>query len=282
MMNKIIVVLCEGAHDIAFVNRVLLINGFENYDKELKSFLNPFGDKFINVLSNVKIEERKLGFQGPSFEIPSAALKKDNSLVFIHNMGGDGAHRKRQALVKSYLKLVDSEDDVDDFSEYEFQFRFIYFFDADTIGVDDRLNSISEEVGLDEIMENGSIYTKEHTEFGAYIFHDTETRLGTLEDTITRIVAENDGRVVITDAEAFLARNMLPEHRQKEIRYIDGIPEYRGAIKFSSQKSILNMVGQLQFSGMNNAAFIRSSDFISAEYVRDCEQCRLINRLFEV
>lgn len=282
MMNKIIVVLCEGAHDIAFINRILLINGFKNYNKALKSFLNPFGSKFIKALSNVKIEERKLGFQGPSFELPSAALEKNSTLIFIHNMGGDGAQNNRRSLVESYLNLIDSGNEPDDFSEYDFQYRFIYFFDADNIGVDERLREVSDEILLGGRMENGSIYTKEHIEYGAYIFHDADTRLGTLEDTITKIVIENDGQEVIADAAAFLEKNMLPEQRQKEIRYVGGVANYQGLIKYHSKKSILNMVCQLQFSGMNNAAFIRSSDFISADHVMECERCRLIYGLFEI
>ncbi|HIH0450256.1 TPA: hypothetical protein ACYHN4_000378 [Vibrio cholerae] len=280
-MNKIIVALCEGAHDIAFINRVLIINGFNDYNKELKLFLEPFGKKFINVLSNIQIEERKLGYQGPSFELPSAALKKNNTLVFIHNMGGDGAKKNRKILLDSYLKLVDAGGEQDDFSEYNFQYRFIYFFDADDVGVDGRLQAISQEIGLNKNMTNGILYKNNGIEYGAYIFHDMVTKLGTLEDTITKIVCDNNGEAIIRDANNFLDQNQLPESRQKEIRYNNGLAEYRGTSKFSVKKSILNMVCQLQFSGMNNAAFIRSSDFISDNHVTNCEQCRLICSLFK-
>jgi hypothetical protein len=42
MTNKYIIVFCEGEHDIAFLSRILFVDGFMNYDKKIKDFNEIF------------------------------------------------------------------------------------------------------------------------------------------------------------------------------------------------------------------------------------------------
>ncbi|OVU90535.1 hypothetical protein B6I94_07965 [Klebsiella pneumoniae] len=73
----------------------------------------------------------------------------------------------------------------DDFS-IEIAYRFLYFFDADELGIDARITDIKNEIGLEEAtqLSNGSIIDFDGSEWGGYIFHDIQTQLGTLEDQL--------------------------------------------------------------------------------------------------
>lgn len=53
-MNKIIIVFCEGDHDIAFLSRVLYVHGFTPYNKKVKDFLHPLNKLYMNNLSKKK------------------------------------------------------------------------------------------------------------------------------------------------------------------------------------------------------------------------------------
>ena len=37
-MDNITIVFCEGQHDIAFISKILYINGYKEYKKKLKDF----------------------------------------------------------------------------------------------------------------------------------------------------------------------------------------------------------------------------------------------------
>ena len=38
-MTKIIIAFCEGQHDIAFLSRILFVDGFIPYKKRIKDFI---------------------------------------------------------------------------------------------------------------------------------------------------------------------------------------------------------------------------------------------------
>ncbi|MDX7891398.1 hypothetical protein SJU70_09045 [Aeromonas caviae] len=275
-MNKIIVAICEGGHDIAFISRVLLAHGFNNYDKKIKDFFAPFDKKFFNAMASAKVDEKKLGYQPPPSEVPSMALSTENSLVFLHSMGGDTFREERINLINSY-KNVKGQDG---FSQYEFDFRFIYFLDADEIGVTGRLQQINEELQLENgIANNGDLIVHQGNEFGAYVFHDAANNMGTLENIVTNLLRVNGDREYIA-ANEFIENNMLDTERQKEIRYREGAQVYYGQPKFYKSKSTMSIMGQLQFSGSSNIVFIKNTDFIKLENIHACPHCTMITRLF--
>ncbi|WP_392441004.1 DUF3226 domain-containing protein [Edwardsiella piscicida] len=274
-MNKIIIAICEGGHDVAFISRVLLANGFKNYDKKIKDFFEPFDKKFYNAMASAKVDEKKLGYQPPPSEVPSMALCKDERLVFLHGMGGDSSSEKRVELIESYKKIKGQ----DGFSQYGFNFRFIYFFDADDVGVENRLQQVKDELQIEESIDNGEVLPINGHEYGAYIFHDNESPYGTLENIIIKLLMTN-GSKEYSAATQFIERNMLGPERQREIRYREGSQVYHGGSRFYQKKSTISIVGQLQFSGFSNIVFIRNTDFITLENIQSCSHCKTIAQLF--
>jgi len=98
-MNKIIIAFCEGQHDIAFLSKILFIDGFKPYKKKIKDFIKPLNEQFIKKLPNKEIGDKKLGFQS-DYMLPSVALYKDEKiLVFLHNLNGDGKKNERNKIL---------------------------------------------------------------------------------------------------------------------------------------------------------------------------------------
>lgn len=74
--QKVIIAICEGQHDVAFLSRVLLVNGFSLEDKKIGQLPIPFNKRFEAELSEVRVPDRKLGFQTPGPNLPSASFKR--------------------------------------------------------------------------------------------------------------------------------------------------------------------------------------------------------------
>ncbi len=179
--NRVIVAFCEGQHDVAFLSRILLVNGFQLQDLKIGQLPPPFDKRFEKELSQVRIPDKKLGFQPNGPKLPSVCFYHNGNLIFIHNLNGDGRSRERAELVTMYKELSGT----DDFS-IEIAYRFLYFFDADELGIDARITEIKNEIGLEDTtqLSNGSIIEFNGSEWGGYIFHDVNTQLGTLEDQL--------------------------------------------------------------------------------------------------
>lgn len=279
--NKVIVAFCEGQHDVAFLSRILLVNGFLLQELKIGQLPSPFDKRFATELSQVSIPDKKLGFQPNGPKLPSVCFHKDENLIFIHNLNGDGRDRERTELVKMYKELSEpGEPGEDDFS-IQIPYRFLYFFDADNHGIDARIIEIKNEIGLDEdiVFLNGSIVVSKGNEWGGYIFHDIQTRLGTLEDQLLGYF-HNKNQMLQPEIINFLHANQLADERTKRFVSSNTEERYNGRTQYYEKKSILGIYAQLQFSGVSNAVLISNTDFLKAVDITGCEQCNLITSMF--
>jgi len=273
-MNNITIVFCEGQHDIAFLSKILYVHGYKEYKKKLKVFKEPLGEQYLSILREEKnISEKKLGFN-PIYKIPSVALFKDNELVLFHNMGGDGRDTERAELLSMYKNLQAEEDD---FSSFDLNFKFLYFFDADTSTVQDRLDELNKELTLTQDIEHNIILNVDSYHWGCYIFHKG-TVGGYLEDILLDLMKSNN-EDIFENTEAFISSNILtPIERQSEYKPFSDT--YNNRCKFYDKKSIISIAGQLQFSGMANAVIISKSDFIKKDDILNSQVCNDIVKLF--
>ncbi len=274
-MNKIIIAFCEGQHDIAFLSKVLFVDGFTAYDKKIKNFIKPLNKQYETELSEKKIADKRLGFQSEHM-VPSVALQKDeNILVLLHNLSGDGGASKRKQILEMYINLQDD----DDFSkEYNLNFRFMYFFDADDKGITTRVDELNNELGLSDKLEHNKINIIDLYEWGCYVFHK-DVDGGDLEDILLDLMRPNN-ESIFANSVSFLTTNNLDENRQKEFICNDTEEKYKDRVKFKEKKSIISIAGQLQFSSMNNSVIIAKSDYIKKSDISSNSHCIDISKLF--
>ncbi len=276
MNNKVVIVACEGQHDISFITRILHTAGFKTDNRKIKDFPTPFNALFTGIAGKMVLTDRKLGYQSPNFLLPSVALELNGKIVFLHNLNGDGRSAERGRLISLYSGLVGD----DDFSkDINYDFRFLFFFDADDRGVQTRLTEMINELGVQEGLSNGSVVSKGDYEIGCYIYHASDSENGVLEDILLGHFSSKD-HGLLEHVSTFLSEHLLDEERTKELHVIDGLEQRKGLSKYSEKKSQINLFGQLQFSGMNNSVIISRSDFLRKDDIESCPQCLIIREMF--
>lgn len=274
-MNKVIIAFCEGMHDIAFLSKILFIDGFIPYDRTIKDFIKPLDKLYEMKLSDKKISDKKLGFQS-EYMVPSVALYKDEKiLVLLHNLNGDERKTEREKILSMYQNM---QSDEDDFTGFDLNFRFLYFFDADDKGISVRVQDINDELRLSNKLEHKSIKNIDGYEWGCYVFHKDKNS-GDLEDILLDLM-KPDNESVFDNSEIFLNENTLLIDRQKEFICNNVEEKYKSKIEFKEKKSIISIAGQLQFSGMNNSVIIAKSDYIKKSDISSNSHCVDISALF--
>ncbi|MGL4806895.1 MAG: hypothetical protein ACRC26_11175, partial [Bacteroidales bacterium] len=169
---------------------------------------------------------------------------------------------------------------------------FLYLYDSDDKGIQNRLEYISVE--LSKILENpgailfkknGSVCKYGNTKFGAYIFADHPKDTGKLEDILIPLL-KKDNEEIFTHAEDFINSKHEPNRikRLKIKKDPDGkITEHRDTKKgsYDKDKSIIGVVGQLQNSGATNTVCIKHSDYITLDKINANYLCSNIHDVFK-
>lgn len=280
-MNKHTIVFCEGEHDIAFLTRILLVQGFQPYKEKVKNFAPPFNDLYKKNLANKKIENYEFKFQRPKQTVPYSVLTNENMLVIFHNLDGDGAffNGGAERVQKMYLEL--NKENIRKIKGYDrLNYRFLYFLDSDEQGVESRLSELGKALKIDDL-NNHTLVVNDDYELGCYVFHDAEhpEYHGKLEDIIVKLM-EVDNNQILTSGIKFIDDNSLDEGRCKRFVCNNIAEAYSGNPQFKKKKSMISIAGQLQFSGSSNAVIIANSDYLRKEHLIDNFHCKNIFNLF--
>ncbi|MCB2300114.1 hypothetical protein [Clostridium tagluense] len=276
-MTNIIISFCEGHHDIAFLSRVLQINEFKPYKNKIKDFPTPLNTLFQQKLASKNISDSKLGFQTNSI-IPAVALYKNNTVALFHNLNGDKREMERKEILDMYQNLI-GDSEIDEFtSTPKIQFRFIFFFDADDIGVDLRVIELNSELNLSEKINHNRISKIDDHEWGCYIFHKEEDS-GDLEDILLDLMVK-DNESIFSNCKDYLQTNELSDNRRRAYICTSEKEDYKSHNNYKNKKSLISVAGQLQFSGSNNSVIISNSDYIKKSDLEVNIHCLNINGLF--
>lgn len=262
-MNKYIIVFCEGEHDIAFLTRILYVNGFKPYDKKVKEFIKPLNNFYIKSLKNKKIEDIEFKFQRPNQKVPYTVLIKNSNLVIFHNLSGDGniLNGNANLIVQMYLDLNrENRRKIEKYNKLDY--RFLYFLDSDEEGVSNRIENLNSVLELDNL-KHYEITQKDDYEVGCAVFynHLDKKKNGKLEDILLDLM-KKDNENIFDNINIFVKNNSLETNRQRRFICNNEEESYKGNIQFKEQKSIISIAGQLQFSGSSNSVIIANSDYI--------------------
>jgi len=266
-MKNIIITLCEGQDDIAFLSSEKLEEITNDSNEKLENFIKPFNSLFLQKLKEKEINN--FGFIPSNYLVPSVVLFKEEKYIFFHNLNGDGRHSEINNILKMYENLISNEDD---WSSYDFEYQFLLFFDADNKGIQKREEEISKllkiELKHNELKNN----------YGLYIFN--KNGYGTLEDILLELM-KKENEIIFESAQKYIQENKFEnENRTKEYVCSDIEEKYKGSSKFYEKKSIISVAGQLQFSAKSNSVIIEKSDFIKKSDLLNNETCKEIIKLF--
>ncbi len=296
---RIVFVLCEGPHDIAFLSRLLSADGYVKYKNVLSQFPKPLNQWFTSISKNLRIEDLSLNrmYDDIKAVLPSGAMENQerDHLVLFYSMNGDEQKDKRKRVIRELKSWTHSPADEKEFSLMEENsdagnnYGLILLFDADEHGVDSRIETTKKELSeyftnADKISYNGGIIEEnENIKLGIYIFANPDTKTGTLENILLPIMKQGN-EPMFDDAEDFLNKH-YDESRLKPLIFRkhsqEGLIEKRDCRnKYHPIKSLMGVVGQLQNSGASNTVCIEKADYITLGKIKNSHICQHILDMF--
>jgi len=280
-INKIVIALCEGSHDTAFLYRVLRSDCYRLFSDEINQLPNVVtqfikqGYQKIDTLETLKLDALR------NYNIPNKILYKDDTLVLLYAMGGDSEkmeNSKRLALINEYTSTLISSNskefnpfEEDGFSTKKIEYSFLFFYDADEDANKQILksNNYLKELGIDEELKHNQYIKHKNINYGCFIFSEDGTK-GTLENIMFDLIETDENQLLINDAKKYFEHIKDKRYKRKRsINYIDDsceeISKKKKQAKVYEKKSILGIMGQLQNSGSSNIVTIEHSDYIKLE-----------------
>lgn len=197
---KALIVFCEGHHDVVFVRRSLgAVAGGQYFRGTIRDLPAPFGSSgdgpgFIKKqYGRHDVDERLLvdaaHARPPTFEAV-ITLPADGTLCFIVRCGGDSNVTSSIEMIEMIANLVTPEflepSGVD-------AAAFAFVFDADDAGVGARETQFASAYAscLDGLPTRHAGWIKSALgPIGLFVFHDSSTLRGTLEDALVPMVRD--------------------------------------------------------------------------------------------
>lgn len=263
-----LLVFCEGAHDVAFVQQVLkLCLDFEKVEWKFSDYPMPFNALFKTSVQNHAAQDLSLDM-AHKFFLPDCVFqdKKEQHIILVFNTGGKTQIEKVKLLLKSFLPLlVQSAVFSDNSTAIVTQAKYLFLYDADHIGTTKLFKEIKQnfETIDDEPTWSFSDWTFSANPFGAiaenkaaYIW-GANTQNGTLEDLLLPMF-ENDQKEFIENAKHFVDSTFFWETKATKL-------EHRFAEIADRKKAIITCTGQRKKSGYSMNVIIGQAKLINKE-----------------
>lgn len=298
---RIVFVLCEGAHDVAFLSRILCSDSYVHYNKKISGFPFPLGKWLVKSTQNLSVEDLNVDkvYKELGTVLPGGALKHDgrDQLILLYSLNGDSRQRERQHLIRTINNWITTPADEKEFSISEESslagnnYGLVIFYDADDKGIDARIEEVRNELGevfpfASSLSKNGDVACEnDRFKVGAYIFADQNNDLGTLENILLPLMKDTNEEI-FDDAEKFLVKHK-DDNRLKPLVFDKddkgNLCEIRRtrANKYYPIKSLIGVVGQLQNSGTSNTVCIEKADYITLDKIQANKACSDILEMFK-
>ncbi|MDV2446188.1 hypothetical protein CMU93_01580 [Elizabethkingia anophelis] len=290
MSTQIIIALCEGPHDVAFLNKIIKTKGFTSNDKsKLDEYPKPLNGILINEASKTDVEGLNIQEVRQSL-LPAYTLIKENVHILLYVMGGDGKVAKRKDFLEKIKATIVLPGEIKQGREtHDVTFGIIYFFDADDNGINNRINAIKAElkqvvnsIPNTDFSTNSSFGKYEGMKLGCYIFSGYDNNTGKLEDILLPVMTE-DNAEIFENANKFLDDNhdesrLFPLKLRSDATGVTETRSNRAKDKYAYDrtKSVIGTVGQLQQSGGANTVCIGFTDYLTLNKIERNPKCQEI------
>lgn len=260
------ILMVEGPHDGAFISKVMQVYGYKTYSKHIGDYQPSMIAKYlIGQYKNAPVSELNLQSVRQQILFPSYALYSGDELMLIFHMCGDSRNDKRKRLVTDLREyfLSPATRSTGEVSDSD-SITFIYEFDADKEGVDERLKQAGKEISqIDSdftgFQDNATYLTSNGIRWGAYVFADEDGK-GKLEDIILPMM-ENGNQDIAECAKEYVDRR-------------DSFQLFQTARSTKDpQKARIGVMGQLQKAGSATPAIIEQSSFLNDAKIKSSEIC---------
>lgn len=292
-MEKILFALCEGPHDVAFLYRILQVNGLQKYSKPIGEFPAPLNKYFASEAAEENLEQLKLE-EVRNRRLPSEVLAhKDDALVLLYAIGGDSRVEPRQKLLQDVARIYGRHQPEEKKIKTgaTAQCSVLYFFDADQKGSDARLQEVCRELSKvleSEVSLSGNPQQYRHTNgitYAAHIFAEAGKPTGKLENILLPLMRQGDEEI-FHRAESYVELHdpkRLPRLKVVEMGngQLTEVRDEKKKGKYHRDKSVIGIAAQLQNSGSTNTVCIKHSDYLTRNKIVSDPSCRKIWHTFE-
>lgn len=291
-MEKIVFALCEGPHDVAFLYRILRVNGLQKYSKPIKEFPSPLNRYFAQEAAGEDLERLKLENVRNRL-LPSEVLSyRDNTLILLYVLGGDSKVADRQKLLQDINRIYGRN--LHEMKKIRLdataECSVLYFFDADQKGTDVRLQEVCRE--LSKVLEqdvslSGTPHQYRHTNgitYAVYIFAEAGKPTGKLEDILLPLMRQGNEEI-FRQAENYVTLHDPARLPRLKVKTVNGLftetRDQKDKGLYHKDKSIIGVAAQLQNSGSTNSVCIKHSDYLNRNKIVSDPSCQEIWRAFE-
>lgn len=262
---KSLLIFCEGAHDVAFVQQVLkLCLGFKKVKWKFSEYPTPFNSLFKTSVQNHAAQDLSLDMANKFF-LPDYVFQQEEHLILVFNTGGSSQTEKVKFLLKEFLPLLANSTTFSyDSADVVTQAKYLFLYDADCIGTTASFNKIKQDFSSidDEPSWNFNDLTSlKENPFGA-ISNDKAAYIwggniknGTLEDILLPML-ENDKKDLVEKSSNFVDGTFTWKMK-------DPKPEHQIAEIAKRKKAIITCAGQREKSGCSMNVIIGQAELIT-------------------
>lgn len=289
MPTQIVAVLCEGPHDVAFLNRILKTDGYAQAERtKLGSYPAPMDRLLVQEAKESEVESLNIEELRRRL-LPSHVLNRDETYLFLYALGGDSKQAERERLLRSFHTFAPKAGQIPVIPS-DTQLTVLYFFDADNQGESVRRAQINREVATTLSIEEAGLFQAQGEirsilglRLGCYVFCEISSDKGKLENIILPLMQQGN-EPIFEAAKSFLDTHHDPDRLKISKFRTSGhtiVEKHEGKHKYDLPKSLIGTAGQLQVSGAANSVCIGRTDYLTLTKIQHSSKCQEILAFFK-
>jgi|GEM_PF-5087151 len=266
---KALFVFCEGSHDVALLQRLLVMGGFESYKKPIKDFPAPLSN-FLKVRFGARtVDEsgiRELQGAEPPNLAYAAYKPGGDDLLLVFKLQGETQYAKGKELIeqwksamagRKFLPSGPASRQATDAQTID-RWNVCFLVDADDKGPERKVQSIRDSYGqvlmVPADLQHGewrSGITEGEPCVGFFSMGAAGQLTGTLEDMLVGWLERSGHKKLLNAANEFLQLNA-----PGSCKFYGGTDPISVAKMAKRYKAALTCVGQYEAPGASLAVFL--------------------------
>lgn len=270
---KALIVFCEGAHDVAFIKKIMeSIFSFERVSWKFSEYPSPFNQLFKSSVDKHAARDMALDM-AHKFFLPDQVFKRNNDVVLVFNSGGKEQIAKIKELLSDVVPMLNNAGVfLQDATDYITEAKYLFFYDADDLGAERVRNQAFS--AFEELVEGErwmlSPWGPDMTNpFAAisddkaiYIWGESPEK-GTLEDLLHPIFAVENSEC-LARAELYVDEAFSWDLGNEELK--------RSVAEIAKRKkAIITAIGQRKKPGSSMNVVLEQAKLISTQTLRESE-----------
>jgi hypothetical protein len=270
--TKALLVFCEGAHDVAYVSRVLKVLFHAKQENLRFSELpSPFAGFFRTSVKRHAARDLTLDM-ARKFYLPDRILTKKDFLILLFNVGGKDKADEVKHLLKSFLPLLAHSEVFREHARSAIQeAKYLFLYDADEKTAYERIlwtqNTFKVIEGCEWTLNFDAVSKVENravSEDGSkavYVWAGSEGK-GTLEDVLIPLCLDSKTSPV-EKTETFMNHSFKWDTSSNDTKHAV-------AEKAKRKKAILTASGQRKKPGGSLFSILDQTDMVCDKALRGC------------